>query len=77
MPCRHIDYPEAFSLWNVGSSWGAVLSFASFLLFIGIIFCTLLAGERKTRASYLPGLRTGPDGSADDVGSTIYDGCFC
>ncbi len=52
MPRRYIDYPEAFGFWNAVSSWGALLSFASFLLFIGIIFYTLLAGKRETRASY-------------------------
>ena len=52
MPRRYIDYPEAFGFWNAVSSWGALLSFASFLLFIGVIFYTLLAGKRETRASY-------------------------
>ncbi|SDN64753.1 cytochrome c oxidase subunit 1 [Lutimaribacter pacificus] len=52
MPRRYIDYPDAFGLWNAVSSWGALLSFASFLLFIGIIFYTLLAGKRETAASY-------------------------
>ncbi|WP_324753336.1 cytochrome c oxidase subunit I [Roseovarius sp. Pro17] len=52
MPRRYIDYPDAFALWNTVSSWGALLSFASFLLFIWIIFYTLLAGKRETRASY-------------------------
>ncbi|WP_272004682.1 cytochrome c oxidase subunit I [Roseovarius sp. ZX-A-9] len=52
MPRRYIDYPEAFAKWNEVSSWGALLSFASLLLFIGIIFYTLLAGRRETRASY-------------------------
>jgi len=52
MPRRYIDYPEAFAYWNEVSSWGALLSFASFLLFIGIIAYTLLAGRRETRASY-------------------------
>ena len=52
MPRRYIDYPEAFGLWNAVSSWGALLSFASFLLFIGIIFYTLLFGKRETRANY-------------------------
>ncbi|QYX57204.1 cytochrome c oxidase subunit 1 [Roseovarius sp. SCSIO 43702] len=52
MPRRYIDYPEAFGFWNAVSSWGGFLSFASFLLFIGIIFYTLLAGKRETRASY-------------------------
>ncbi|MBV1895122.1 MAG: cytochrome c oxidase subunit I [Rhodobacteraceae bacterium] len=48
MPRRYIDYPEAFSYWNVWSSYGAFLSFASFLLFIGIIFYTLTRGAKVT-----------------------------
>ncbi|SPF78473.1 cytochrome c oxidase subunit I [Pseudoprimorskyibacter insulae] len=49
MPRRYIDYPEAFSLWNEVSSWGALLSFASFLLFFGIVIHTVLAGRKETR----------------------------
>ncbi|WP_111733832.1 cytochrome c oxidase subunit I [Roseovarius amoyensis] len=52
MPRRYIDYPEALAYWNEVSSWGALLSFASFLLFIGIIAYTLLAGRREARPSY-------------------------
>ncbi|MBI6628823.1 cytochrome c oxidase subunit I [Pontibaca salina] len=52
MPRRYIDYPEGFALWNHISSWGALLSFASFLLFIGIVTYTLLAGKREIRANY-------------------------
>ncbi len=52
MPRRYIDYPEAFAYWNKISSMGAFLSFASFLLFIGIILCTLLYGRRVTEKNY-------------------------
>ena len=52
MPRRYIDYPEAFSLWNKVSSWGALLSFASFLFFIGVVFYTLFAGRRVTGNNY-------------------------
>ncbi|MCF3595098.1 cytochrome c oxidase subunit 1 [Rhodobacteraceae bacterium LMO-12] len=52
MPRRYVDYPEAFAYWNEVSSWGALLSFTSLLLFIGIVFYTLLAGKRETRANY-------------------------
>ena len=39
MPRRYIDYPEAFAYWNWVSSWGAFLSFASFVFFIGSARC--------------------------------------
>jgi cytochrome c oxidase subunit 1 len=52
MPRRYIDYPEAFAYWNYISSIGAFISFASFLLFIGIVFYTLLAGRRVTEDNY-------------------------
>jgi len=48
MPRRYIDYPEAFATWNWWSSVGAMISFASFLFFIGIVVYTLLAGRRIT-----------------------------
>ena len=48
MPRRYIDYPDAFALWNYVSSWGAFLSFASFVFFIGVLFYTLFAGRRVT-----------------------------
>ena len=46
MPRRYIDYPEQFSLWNEVSSYGAFLSFASFLFFIAVIFYCLLWGKK-------------------------------
>ncbi|WP_226550055.1 cytochrome c oxidase subunit I [Celeribacter naphthalenivorans] len=52
MPRRYIDYPEAFAMWNKVSSYGALLSFASFVLFIGIVFYTLFAGRRVTENNY-------------------------
>ena len=52
MPRRYIDYPEAFALWNKVSSFGAFLSFASFLFFIGVIYYTLRHGKRITENNY-------------------------
>ncbi len=52
MPRRYIDYPDAFALWNYVSSWGAFLSFASFLFFIGVVFYTILAGRKITEPAY-------------------------
>ncbi|GFE65973.1 cytochrome c oxidase subunit I [Litoreibacter roseus] len=51
MPRRYIDYPEAFAYWNYVSSWGAFLSFASFLFFIGVMVYTLTRGARVTQAN--------------------------
>ena len=52
MPRRYIDYPEAFAYWNYVSSMGAFLSFASFLLFFGIVIYALLRGARITQNNY-------------------------
>jgi cytochrome c oxidase subunit 1 len=52
MPRRYIDYPEAFAYWNQLSSYGAFLSFASFVLFIGIVFYTVFAGKRISENNY-------------------------
>jgi cytochrome c oxidase subunit 1 len=52
MPRRYIDYPEAFAFWNYISSWGAFLSFASFLLFFAIILYALLRGAKITKNNY-------------------------
>ncbi len=52
MPRRYIDYPEAFSYWNEISSYGAFLSGASFLLFIGIVVYTIRAGKKIENGNY-------------------------
>ncbi len=52
MPRRYIDYPEAFAYWNEISSYGAFLSGASFLLFIGIVVYTLRAGTKIENGNY-------------------------
>ncbi len=52
MPRRYIDYPEAYAYWNYVSSIGAFISFASFLLFLGIIFYSLLWGKKITQNNY-------------------------
>ncbi len=48
MPRRYIDYPEAFAYWNLWSSIGAFIAFASFLLFFGIMWYALRKGEPST-----------------------------
>jgi len=52
MPRRYIDYPEAFAYWNKVSTWGSMLSFASFLLFFGIIIYALRRGAKVTENNY-------------------------
>ena len=52
MPRRYIDYPEQFSLWNEVSSWGAFMSGASLLFFIGVMWYTLTRGEKITENAY-------------------------
>ena len=51
MPRRYIDYPEAFAYWNLWSSIGAFLSFASFVFFLGVMLYTLTRGARSTAAN--------------------------
>ncbi|MCA0938333.1 cytochrome c oxidase subunit I [Yangia mangrovi] len=51
MPRRYIDYPEAFALWNHVSSWGALISFASFLFFFWIMWHSLRKGAACTAAN--------------------------
>jgi cytochrome c oxidase subunit I len=46
MPRRIADYPDAFAGWNMISSIGAFISFASTLFFIFIVFHTLMYGRR-------------------------------
>ena len=46
MPRRYVDYPDAFAGWNMISSWGSYLSFASALLFLFIVFRTFTAGAK-------------------------------
>ena len=51
MPRRYIDYPEAFALWNQVSSYGAFLSFASFVFFFIVIIYAIVAGRKEVRAN--------------------------
>jgi cytochrome c oxidase subunit 1 len=52
MPRRYIDYPEQFAYWNEISSYGAFLSFASFVFFIGVLFYTIKFGKKVEDNAY-------------------------
>ena len=46
MPRRYIDYPDAQAGWNLISSIGAYISFASTLFFIGLMIWAMRSGKR-------------------------------
>jgi cytochrome c oxidase subunit 1 len=46
MPRRYIDYPDAYAGWNMVSSIGAYISFASTLFFVGMLIWVLTSGRR-------------------------------
>src|SRR5246500_1256754 len=46
MPRRIADYPDAYAGWNMVSSIGAFISYASTLFFVFIVLHTLFAGRR-------------------------------
>ncbi|MCP3970716.1 MAG: cytochrome c oxidase subunit 1 [Rhodobacteraceae bacterium] len=52
MPRRILEAPEGFAYWNYISSWGAFLSFASFVFFVGIVIYTLRFGRKVTENNY-------------------------
>lgn len=46
MPRRYIDYPDAYAGWNMVSSFGGYLTGVSVILFVFIVFYTLMFGKR-------------------------------
>ncbi len=58
MPRRISDYPDAFAGWNMVASIGAYISYASTLLFIYIVFDTLLRGQKAAANPWGPGATT-------------------
>jgi cytochrome c oxidase subunit I len=48
MPRRYPDYPAAFAGWNFVSSTGAYIGGAAFVVFLYVVFRTLLWGERAS-----------------------------
>ena len=51
MPRRIPDYPDAYAGWNMVSSYGAYISGASTIFFIGVALYTIFAGK-KVSANY-------------------------
>jgi len=51
MPRRYIDYADAYAGWNLVSSLGSYISFASTLFFVCVMIYTLVAG-RRVAANY-------------------------
>ncbi len=51
MPRRIPDYPDAFTGWNLVSSWGAYISFASTLMFVAMTLYVLFKGKKVTAAN--------------------------
>jgi cytochrome c oxidase subunit 1 len=45
MPRRYSDYPEAFTAWNVVSSFGSLISFVSIIIFIWIVWDSLVTSR--------------------------------
>ncbi len=58
MPRRIPDYPDAFAGWNLVASYGSLISFASTLLFIYMIFHTLASGRRVAENPWGKGATT-------------------
>ncbi|HLJ64623.1 MAG TPA: cbb3-type cytochrome c oxidase subunit I, partial [Stellaceae bacterium] len=58
MARRISDYPNAFAGWNMVASIGSFIAFASTLLFVFIIFHTLLAGRRVGANPWGEGAKT-------------------
>lgn len=52
MPRRIPDYPDAFSGWNLVSSFGSLISIVSTLLFVYIIYDMLARREFNVANNY-------------------------
>jgi cytochrome c oxidase subunit 1 len=58
MPRRYPDYPDAYAGWNLVSSIGAFIGFASVLLFVGIVVHAFLRGKRAAANPWGDGATT-------------------
>lgn len=53
IPRRYSDYPDTYTIWNSLSSFGSILSFTALLLFIFILWETLIAERGVISGTYL------------------------
>ena len=58
MPRRYVDYPDAFAGWNAVSSYGAYLTFAATLFWVGLTLYTMVAGKKSQANPWGPGANT-------------------
>ncbi len=58
MPRRYVDYPPAFEGWNQVASYGAFISYASTLWFVGMVLWTLAFGKRVANNPWGAGATT-------------------
>ena len=49
MPRRISDYPDAYSGWNLVSSFGSIISVIATLLFLNIVYVQLVEGKATSR----------------------------
>lgn len=54
IPRRYSDYPDAFIQWNVISSIGSIISVIALLLFVIILWETIISKRGVTTSSHLP-----------------------
>jgi cytochrome c oxidase subunit 1 len=53
MPRRVSDYPDAYTGWNIVSSYGSIVSVVAALLFLFIVYQQLTKGERASRNPWI------------------------
>jgi cytochrome c oxidase subunit 1 len=53
MPRRISDYPDAYTGWNVVSSYGSIVSVVAAFLFLVIVYQQLTKGERASRNPWM------------------------